>query len=193
VKVQTKQNSEKVLPLYLARCYRIVDLGTQAKNTEGGLKHQRTVMISFEVHGEWADGSPLVTTRGEPMIISQDYNLTLNEKSTLSKHLEGWRGAAFSDAERNGDFSIKKILGVWVMINVTSLLSKDGRTYHNISGLMPVPRMIMEAGLPEGFNKLGFFSMEDEKPDMEVFNTVSQYHQSRIKQSPEWQAYDLDI
>ncbi len=193
MKVQTRQKIEKVLPSYLARCYRIVDLGTQAKNTEGGVKHQRTVMISFEVHGEWADGTPLVTTRGEPISISQDYNLTLNEKSTLSKHLEGLRGAAFSDAERNGGFSIKKILGVWAMINITSSLSKNGSTYHDISGLMPVPRLIKETGLPDGFNKLGFFSMEDEKPDIEVFNTVSQYHQSRIKQSPEWQAYDFEI
>lgn len=175
--------------MHLARCYRIVDLGTQTKQTQGGIKHQRTVMISFEVHGDDASGKPMVTARGEPMSISQDYNLTLNEKSTLSKHLEGWRGATFSEAERNGGFPIKKILGVWSMINVTASVSqKNGKTYHNISGLLPVPRMIKDAGLPEGFNPLGYFSMEDEKPDMETFNTVSQYHQNKIKQSPEWQA-----
>lgn len=174
--------------MHLARCYRIVDLGTQPKQTEFGVKHQRTIMVSFEVHGDGADGKPLVTSRGEPMSISQDYNLTLNEKSTLSKHLEGWRGATFSDAERNGGFDIKKILGVWSMINVTASVSKkNSKTYHNISGLLPVPRMIKDAGLPEGFNPLGFFSMEDENPDMDTFNTVSQYHQNKIKQSPEWQ------
>ena len=172
--------------MHLARCYRIVDLGTQVKQTVGGLKHQRTIMISFEVHGEDSQGNPLVTARGEPMSISADYNLTLNEKSTLSKHLEGWRGATFTDAERDGGFDLKKILGVWAMINVTSSLSKNGKTYHNISGLMPVPRVIKEAGLPEGFNPLGYFSMEDDKPDMDVFNSVSQYHQGKIKQSPEW-------
>jgi hypothetical protein len=48
--------------------------------------------------------------------------------------------------------------------------------------------MIKDSGLPDGFNKLGCFSMEDEKPDMEVFNTVSQYNQNKIKQSREWQA-----
>lgn len=174
--------------MHLARCYRIVDLGTQPKQTEYGIKHQRTIMVNFEVHGDGPDGKPLVTTRGEPMSISQDYNLTLNEKSTLSKHLEGWRGATFSEAERNGGFDIKKILGVWAMINVTASTSKkNGKVYHNISGLLQVPRMIKDAGLPEGFNALGFFSMEDDKPDMETFNSVSQYHQNKIKQSPEWQ------
>ncbi len=173
--------------MHLARCYKIVDLGTQPKSTKDGLKYQRTIMINFEVHGEGADGKPLVTSRGEPMSIAQDYNLTLNEKATLSKHLEGWRGATFSKHEREGGFDIKKILGVWAMINVTASVSqKNGKTYHNISGLMPVPKMIKDAGLPEGFNKLGFFSMEDEKMDMDVFNTVSQYNQTRIKQSPEW-------
>lgn len=175
--------------MHLARCYRIVDLGKQPKVVAGISKPQRTVMISFEVHGDDASGKPMITSRGEPMSISQDYNLTLHEKSVLSKHLEGWRGSTFSDAERNGDgFDLKKILGVWAMINVTATVSKNGKTYHNISGLLPVPRMIKDAGLPEGFNPLGFFSMEDEKPDMEVFNTVSQYHQNKIKQSPEWQA-----
>ena len=175
--------------MHLARCYRIVDLGTQIKQTQFGPKPQRTIMISFEVHGEDSSGKKMVTNRGEPMSISQDYNLTLNEKSTLSKHLEGWRGATFTEAERNGGFDIKKILGVWSMINVTASVSKNnGKTYHNITGLMPVPRMIKDAGLPEGFNPLGFFSMSDDKPDMETFNTVSQYHQKKIQSSPEWEA-----
>jgi len=173
--------------MHLARCYRIVDLGTQAKNTQYGLKHQRTIMISFEVHGDGPDGQPMVTSRGDPMSISQDYNLTLNEKSVLSGHLEGWRGTKFTEAERDGGFDIKKILGVWAMINVTSSTSKkSGKVYHNIDGLMPVPKMIKDAGLPSGFNALGYFSMEDEKPDMETFNTLSQYHQDKIKESPEW-------
>jgi hypothetical protein len=173
--------------MHLARCYRIADLGTQPKNTQYGLKHQRTVMISFEVHGEGADGQPMVTSRGEPLSISQDYNLTLNENSTLSKHLEGWRGTKFTEAERNGGFDIQKILGVWAMVNVTASTSKqNGKVYHNIDGLLSVPKMIKDAGLPTGFNPLGYFSMEDEKPDMDAFNSLSQYHQDKVKNSPEW-------
>lgn len=175
--------------MHLARCYRIVDLGTQNKVTQYGPKLQRTIMITFEVHGEGADGSPLVTARGEPMTISQDYNLTLNENSTLSKHLEGWRGAKFTDAERNGGFDLKKILGAWAMVNVTaSASSKTGKVYHNVSALMPVPAAMKKAGLPEGFNELGYFSMEDEEPAIHVFETLSQYHQNKVKQSPEWEA-----
>jgi hypothetical protein len=175
--------------MHLARCYRIVDLGTQPKIVAGISKPQRTAMISFEVHGENASGKPMVTSRGEPMSISQDYNLTLHEKSVLSKHLESWRGSTFTEAERRGDgFDLKKILGVWAMINVTATVSKNGKTYHNVTGILPVPRMIKDSGLPEGFNKLGCFSMEDDTPDMEAFNSVSQYHQGKIKQSPEWQA-----
>ena len=173
--------------MHLARCYRIADLGTQPKNTQYGLKHQRTVMISFEVHGEGVDGQPMVTSRGEPLSISQDYNLSLNEHAILSKHLEGWRGTKFNEAERNGGFDIKKILGVWAMVNVTSSTSKQsGKVYHNIDGLLSVPKMIKDAGLPEGFNPLGYFSMEDEKPDMDVFNSLSKYHQDKVKNSPEW-------
>ncbi len=173
--------------MHLARCYRIADLGTQTKVTQYGPKLQRTVMISFEVHGDGPDGKPMTTSRGEPMSISQDYNLTLNENSTLSKHLEGWRGSKFSDAEREGGFDIRKILGAWAMVNVTASVSqKNGKTYHNISALMPVPRMIKDSGLPDGFNDLGYFSMEDEQPEMHTFETLSKYHQDKVKESPEW-------
>lgn len=173
--------------MHLARCYRIVDLGTQPKQTKFGLKHQRTIMLNFEVHGDGPDNKPMLTPSGDPLSISADYNLSLNENSKLSKDLQGWRGAVFSEAERNGGFDIKRILGAWAMINVTSSESKtNGKIYHNIDGLMPVPKMIKDSGLPAGSNPLGFFSMEDDKPDMKVFESVSQYHQNKIRSSPEW-------
>jgi hypothetical protein len=75
------------------------------------------------------------------------------------------------------------------MVNVTaSASSKTGKVYHNVSALMPVPAAMKKTGLPDGFNELGYFSMEDEKPAMQVFESLSQYHQNKVKQSPEWQA-----
>jgi hypothetical protein len=174
--------------MHLARCYRIVDMGTQKKLVQGNTKFQRTVMLSFEVHGEDNKGNPMLSEKGDPLSISRDYNLSLNEASHLAKHLEGWRGAKFNDAERAGGFDIKKILGVWGMINVTSSVSqKNGKTYHNIDGIMPVPKMVKDSGLPDPHNEPQFFSLEDEKPNLDVFNNLSQYHQNKIKESPEWE------
>lgn len=171
--------------MHLARCYKILDLGTQPKLVQGVTKFQRTIDVYFEVHGEDAEGNPMVTNKGEPMSINGDYNFTLNEASKLTKHLESWRGKKFTEEERKG-FDIEKILGSWAMINVTANLSKsNGKTYHNISDIMPVPKMVKDAGLPDPFNKPQIFSFDDEELNMDVFNSINSYKQNKIKESPE--------
>ena len=69
--------------MHLARCYRIVDLGTQKSEYQGQTKYLQKVMIQFEVHGEDDKGKALVTNKGEPMSISKNYTLSLAEKATL--------------------------------------------------------------------------------------------------------------
>jgi hypothetical protein len=43
--------------MHLARCYRIVDMGTQKSEYQGQVKHLQKVMIQFEVHGEDDNGN----------------------------------------------------------------------------------------------------------------------------------------
>ena len=82
--------------MYLARCYRIVDLGTQKSEYLGQIKNLPKVMLQFEVHGEDDAGKPLVTAKGEPMSISKNFTLSLAEKATLRKDLQTWRGREFT-------------------------------------------------------------------------------------------------
>ena len=173
------------LGMHVARCYKIIDLGTQPKPVQGVIKLQPTIEIFFEVHSEDADGNPTVTSKGEPMSISGEYHKTLNEASKLTKHLESWRGKKFTEPERKG-FDIEKILGSWAMINVTANVSKtNGKTYHNVTEIMPLPKVAKDAGLPEPFNKLQTFSFDDEELKMDVFNSLNSYKQNKIKESPE--------
>jgi hypothetical protein len=169
--------------MHLARCYRIIDLGTQKSTYKGTEKHLRKIMIQFEVHGEDDEGNPLLTDKGEPLSISKNYTLSLSEKATLSIDLESWRGAAFTAEERRG-FELKKLLGVWAMISVTKAMGSDGKEYTNISNINPVPANIKKAGLPEGINDLKIFSTED--PDMELFGSFGDKLRAKIESSPEW-------
>jgi len=93
--------------MYLARCYRIVDLGTQKSEYQGQVKNLKKFMLQFEVHGEDDAGQPLVTAKNEPMSISKNFTLSLAEKATLRKDLETWRGRPFTEEERNG-FQLEK-------------------------------------------------------------------------------------
>lgn len=170
--------------MHLARCFRIVDLGTQKTSYMGKDKLNRKILIQFEIHSEDADGNPLLTDKGEPLSISKRYTLSLNEKATLSVDLESWRGSAFTQAERNG-FNLEKLLGVWAMLNVTKSVGNDGKEYTNIETINPVPAQIKKVGLPEAHNDTMIYSIENSP--QQAFDKLSEGVKKTIQGSPEWQ------
>lgn len=170
--------------MHLARCYRIVDLGTQEVTYKGDTKFQHKVMLQFEVHGEDDSGKPLVTDKGEPMSISKNFTLSLGEKATLRADLEAWRGRAFTPEELQG-FNIEKLLGVWAMLAISKETGQDGKQYTNIKNINPVPKALKDT-VPLGFNKIAMFSISN--PDMDLFDTFGKSTKAKIEKSPEWQA-----
>lgn len=172
--------------MHLARCYRIIDLGTQNFDYQGKPKILHRIHVQFEVHGEDDSGKPLQTADGEPMSISKRYTLSLAEKATLRADLASWRGRDFTAEEQRG-FELKNILGQWAMITVSKNVGKDGKEFTNIANINPVPKIIKERGLPEGVNKAVIFSISDK--DLTVFEGLSEKLQETIKLSPEWQMY----
>ena len=171
--------------MHLARCYRIVDMGTQKTEFQGQAKHLQKVMLQFEVHGEDDNGKPLVTAKGEPMSISKNFTLSLAEKATMRKDLQAWRGREFTPEELRG-FELKNVLGAWAMITASKAVGNNGKEYTNIVSINPVPVAIKKAGMPEGFNKLAMFVISN--PDMELFETFSNGLKEKITSSPEWRA-----
>ncbi len=144
--------------MHLARCYRIIDLGTQKTEFQGTIKYAQKVLIQFEVFGEDENGQPLVTSKGEPMTIGKRLTLSLAEKATLRKDLSTWRGRDFSPEELRG-FELKNLLGVYAMITVTRTMGNNGKEYTNIATINPVLPAIKKQGLPPGVNPLGIFAI----------------------------------
>jgi hypothetical protein len=170
---------------HLARCYRIIDLGTQQSEYMGQMKFLRKVMLGWEIHGEEEDGTPLTTDDGAPLAIFKNYTLSWSENANLRKDLQGWRGQPWTDAEANR-FDLKNILGQWCMLNVIHRPGENGKTYANVAGIAPVPAMIKKAGLPEGMNELQVFRLAE--PDWEMFETFSKGLKTKIEASPEFKA-----
>jgi hypothetical protein len=170
--------------MYLARCYRIVDLGTQKSEYLGQIKNLPKVMLQFEVHGEDDEGKSLLTAKNEPMSISKNFTLSLAEKATLRKDLQTWRGKEFTPDELKG-FQLDNVLGAWAMIAITKAMGNNGKEYTNIANINSVPKAL-KGTLPQGHNKCAAFYIES--PDMEMFETFSDNLRAKIEQSPEWQA-----
>jgi hypothetical protein len=175
--------------MHLARCYQIIDLGTQKTEYMGNIKNLHKVMFNFEVHSESDDGRATVTNKGEPMIINKNYTMSLAEKATMRKDLQTWRGQDFTAEELRG-FELKKVLGAWCMLSIVKAEGSNGKSYTNIAAVMPVPSSVKKAGLPTPHNELKMFSIDS--PDMDLFESFSDYLKGKIGESPEWKARNYD-
>ena len=170
--------------MHLARCYRVIDLGTQKSEYLGQIKQLPKVMLQFEVFGEDDEGKPLTTQKGEPLSVTKNFTLSLSEKATLRKDLQTWRGKEFTPEELRG-FELKNVLGHWAMLSIVKAVGNNGKEYSNIQAILSVPPQIKKAGLPEGHNPVVIFSIDE--PDMAVFETFRDGLKEKITNSPEWQ------
>jgi hypothetical protein len=170
--------------MHLARCYRIVDLGTQKSEYMGQTKFLHKIMLGWELHGNREDGSPLKMNDGRPFAIFKNYTLSWSEKANLRLDLQSWRGRPFSTEEMRR-FDLTNVLGAWCMLNVIERQGQNGKTYANVDGVTPVPSMIKQNGLPTAVNKNEIFNLSE--PDMALFATFSDHLKAKIAASPEWQ------
>lgn len=169
---------------HLARCYRIVDLGTQKSEYMGQVKYLHKVMLGWEIHGMSEDGSPIKMKDGRPFAMFKNYTLSWAEKATLRGDLQSWRGKPFS-AEELRRFDLKTILGAWCLLNVVERAGTDGKMYVNVANIAPVPAMMKQGGLPVAINKNEMFNLSE--PDMVMFEAFSEHLKKKIQGSPEWE------
>jgi len=176
---------KKVPPgVYVARCFRLIDMGTQITDGQYGTKEQHKIRIGFEVFGEDDNGVPLTITldgKDMPLTISKTYTMSLHEKAGLRKDLAAWRSRDFTEEEAKG-FDISKLLGVYCMLNVTTG-ENNGKSYTNIAGITPLPQALKNAK-PEAVHELIAFDLDN--PDWAVFQGFHEKLQETIKQSPEF-------
>jgi hypothetical protein len=170
--------------LHLARCYRIIDLGTQQSEYKGQVKHLHKIMIGWEIHGTNEEGQPLRMKDDRPFAIFKNYTFSWSDKSNLRLDLQSWRGKPFSQEEMR-KFDLKNILGAWCMLNAIEREGQNGYTYTNVNGVTPVPALIKQNGLPQGINPTEIFNLSE--PDMELFDKFSEKLKMKIASSPEWQ------
>ena len=168
---------------HLARCYRIVDLGTQKSEYMGEVKHLHKIMLGWEVHGVDDNGKPITTKDGRPFAMFKNYTLSWSEKANLRLDLQSWRGKAF-DQEEMRKFDLKTVLGAWCMLNVIERPGTNGNIYANVNGVTPVPAIIKQSGLPKAVNPDEIFNLQE--PDMAIFANFSDNLKAKITSSPQW-------
>lgn len=177
---QSDEKDFEIVPagVYTARCYQVVDLGTQEVQTQGGVKLQHKAMIRWEILND-----EIKMDDGKPFSVGKKYTLSLFEGAYLYKDLVSWRGKAFTAADLEG-FNISNLLGVYVTLQVIHEPSKDGkRTYANVQTLMKY----QGKEKPKPVNKDVLLELEVDTFDQEAFNNLIDYLKKQIVESPEYQ------
>lgn len=166
---------------YIARCYQMIELGIVPENYMGETKMLRKVRIGWEL--------PLETRvfkeeNGEqPLVISKEYTLSMNEKSNLRKDLKSWRGKDFTEEEARS-FDITKLLGAACMLNIIHNPSKTdpSKVYEQISGITSIPKGFK---VPPQVNRTLLLSYDSF--DHTEFEKLPDFIKTKMKSSQEYQ------
>lgn len=162
--------------VYVARCYRIVDLGTQPNSFNGEeVKPRHRVVIFWELLDD-----EVKMDNGEPFTVRREYTLSLDKKATLRADLQAWRGKAFTEDELLG-FDLENILGTYCRLQIVHA-ENNGKTYANISSIMAMKNSEPK---PSATRDIAFFDLSD--PDMKLFEQLPEYLKEKIQSAPEWQ------
>lgn len=168
---------------YSARCYKMIHIGTVEEIILGEKKIMNKVRIGWELPEELRVFNE---EKGEqPLIIENEYTLSLHEKSSLRKLLANWRGKDFTEKEAEG-FDITKLLGVQCMLNIIHKPSKKDPTkyYEQIAGVTSVPKSMK---VPAQINPTFVLNYEEDWSE-EKFNSLPDFIKNKMVTSLEYKA-----
>lgn len=155
---------------YQAYCYAVMDVGNQRDTYEGRTKVRPQVIMSFEFPTELME----IDGEKKPMSLSAFYTASLGDRAVLRKHLEDWRGRAFTDHELDG-FELKNVLGA----KCTAIVGKNGKGRSVIKGL---GKAIKDAPMPPMANKPLFFDLDLHRVDGPEYHALPEWVRSKINE-----------
>lgn len=165
--------------VYTAVSSAIIDLGLQ-RNEQFG-KTQRKFMMIWTIIGEEIE----INGEKQPRTISKEYSFSLNEKSTLRKDLQAWRGKTFSEEELKG-FNILTILNKACQLQII-LEEKNNKKYNNIAGIMSLPK----GSTIEELENTYYFDMENFET-WGNFQKIPNWIQEKIKKAENLESTGFD-
>lgn len=167
---------------YIARCYKMIHIGTVEEIILGEKKILNKVRIGWELPTELRVFNQ---DKGEqPLVIDKEFTLSLHEKSALRSVLKSWRGKDFTEDEAKC-FDITNLLGVQCMINIIHKPSKKdaNKIYEEIAGITAVPKGIT---VPAQINPT--FCLDYDNFDEVKFSALPDFIKQKMQTSMEYSA-----
>jgi len=171
-----KQSEFKPVPVgtHIARCYRIIELGTQDEAYQGQIKKHKKIMLSFEIPNELMDD-------GKPFTAHKKFTFSSHEKANFRKFIEAWLGAKFKD-ETIHEFEIDSLLGKECFLSIGEF-EYNGETRTGVAGILPMTKGVP---VPSLVNPAVSLWLKPEAFNRAVFDSLSNGIKETIMRSPEW-------
>ena len=164
---------------YIARCYKMIEIGTVDEIILGEKKTMHKVRIGWELPTELR---VFDKEKGEqPLVIDKEYTLSMHEKSALRKDLKSWRGKDFTE-EQAKSFDIAKLLGAPCMLNIIHKTTRGGKDYAMISNISSLPKGF---NCPPQINDTFEWNFED-KFDAAELEKMPDFIKDKVKSSAEY-------
>jgi len=174
--------------MYIARCYSIIDLGTQEvldmTSKEIVLKHQ--VYIGWELDCYMQEPGD---NQGKPFVKGKTYKFSMHEKASLRKDIEAVRGKMTDDEARV--FDLETLLNTYATFTVAHAPDKNDPEiiWANVSTMSPYNAKIGKKF--EAINANIFFDMSEQDTGKLIASYQSipknyKWVRELIQKSAEW-------
>lgn len=168
-----------------ARCFGVIDLGTQASNNPK-YRPSRKVLLQWEIPEETYE----FENKQIPMTIMKEYSLTLgkaNKESKLRTDLNSWRGRPFTEQEASG-FDLKNLLNVPCYLSINHYKKNNGDPGAKVGAIMGVPKGVV---VPELSRAVVFYEIAMKKG--KEFEALPEWIRKKINTCLEWSPTDEHV
>lgn len=118
----------------VARCYQLIHIGTNMEDYQGEPQELNKIRLTFELPLKthvFKDGDT-----AKPIVISQEYTLSMGAKANLRKLIEGIVGKMSDEVAYK--FEIDDLLGKVCLLNIVHKTSKNGKERAEIATASPL-------------------------------------------------------
>lgn len=181
---QGQATQKKLIPagVHPAKCYSVIDMGTQTESYNGEEKKMHKIAMSFEFPAHTAtykeENGPQV------MAVHQDYTFSMSSKANFKQMIDSWIGKPVDEMT---DERMQKIVGKAANVQIVHTVGKkNGLTYDNIAfngkGISPFAKGTpVPAYTP---NAQVYFTLSN--PDWDVFDGLHNFMKEKIQKCDEW-------
>lgn len=164
--VENKPKPQPTIGTHTARCFSIVDVGTQKVAFEGQEKFLHQVRFDWELPEE-------VMEDGRPFTIGREYTLSFGKNAALTDLIQSWKGADISKG-----YALATLLSE--PCNITVVHNEKG--YAKIASVAPLKKN--EVAPPQVNKSRRLWLASYKHTD---FEALPDFLKEKIKLSPEYQ------